>query len=345
VIGREKPQKQLFALTSLESRIPEDHPLRTIRLLCDECMAPLMSAWESQYSSVGQPGVPPGVLLRSVLLQALYSIRSHRALCEQIEMNLLFRWFVGLDWDDAVFDHSVLTKNRDRLFANGATQAFLGEVVRAAESRNLLTSDRMVVDGTMIKAYASMKSFKAKDGSEDDKTNFKGTKRSNKTHSSKTDKDARLYRKGKGQESMMCHMGHILVDGSSGIIRTFRVTHATGTAEVDAALDMLDEHKKRGFCAVADRGYDCERFVSGVRNLGFKAHVRSKSKGSALDGRTTKRQSYETSMKSRHIVERAFGWIKGPGRMRQTVFRGTDKVAIQFGIYAIAHNLRRMACA
>jgi len=310
--------------------------------MCDECMAPLMSAWESQYSSVGQPGIPPAILLRAVLLQALYSIKSHRALCEQIEMNLLFRWFVGLDWDDTVFDHSVLTTNRDRLFANGATQAFLGEVVRLAESKNLLSSDRMVVDGTMIKAYASFKSFKADDGSEDDKPNFKGTKRNNKTHSSRTDKDAKLYRKGKGQESMLCHMGHILVDGASGVIRTFRVTQATGTAEVDAALEMLEEQKKPGHCAVGDRGYDCKRFVDGVRKLGLKAHVRSKSKGSAIDGRTKSRPSYETSMKCRYIVERAFGWIKGPGRMRQTVFRGTEKVAIQFGIYAIAHNLRRM---
>ena len=345
MVGREKPQKQLFGLTSLESMVPPDHPLRTIRSICDECMKPLMSAWESQYSSVGQPGVPPAILLRSVLLQALYSIRSHRALCEQIQMNLLFRWFVGLDWDDAVFDHSVLTKNRDRLFASGATQALLGEVVRAAESKNLLASDRMVVDGTMIKAYASFKSFKADDGSEDDKPNFKGTKRSNKTHSSRTDKDAKLYRKGKGQESMLCHMGHILVDGVSGIIRTFRVTRATGTAEVDAALEMLEEHRKRGQFAVADRGYDCQRFVSGVRALGLKAHVRSKSKGSALDGRTKSRASYETSMKCRHVVERPFGWIKGPGRMRQTVFRGTENVEIQFGIYAIAHNLRRMVGA
>ena len=296
-------------MTPVESMIPEDHPLRKIRCMCDECMAPLMSAWESQYSSVGQPGIPPAILLRSVLLQALYSIKSHRALCEQIEMNLLFRWFVGLDWDDKVFDHSVLTTNRDRLFANGATQAFLGEVVRAAESRNLLSSDRMVVDGTMIKAYASFKSFKANDGSEDDKPNFKGTKRSNKTHSSRTDKDARLYRKGKGQESMLCHMGHILVDGVSGIIRSFRVTLASGTAEVDAALDMLGEHGKRGHCAVADRGYDCERFVSGVRKLGLKAHVRSKSKGSAIDGRTIRNQ-YEVPTRRRTAV-----WLdQGPGK-------------------------------
>jgi transposase len=345
VIGREKSQPQLFSMTSLESKIPKDHPLRKIRALCDECMAPLMSAWESLYSPVGQPGIPPQILLRAILLEPLYSIKSQRALCEQIEMNLLFRWFVGLDWDDSVFDHSVLSTCRDRLFAHGATHAFLGEVVRAAESRRLLSSDRMVVDGTLIKAYASMKSFKADDGSEDDKPSFKGTKRSNKTHSSRTDKDARLYRKGKGQESMLCHMGHILVDGASGIIRTFRVTHATGTAEVDAALEMLEEQGVRGHCAVADRGYDCERFVAGTRELGLKAHVRSKSKGSAIDGRTKSRTSYQVSMKSRHIVERAFGWIKAPGRMRQTVFRGTANVEIQFGIYAIAHNLRRMISA
>ena len=167
----------------------------------------------------------------------------------------------------------------------------------------------MVVDGTMIKAYASFKSFKANDGSEDDKPNFKGTKRSNKTHSSRTDKDARLYRKGKGQESMLCHMGHILVDGVSGIIRSFRVTLASGTAEVDAALDMLGEHGKRGHCAVADRGYDCERFVSGVRKLGLKAHVRSKSKGSAIDGRTIRNQ-YEVPTRRRTAV-----WLdQGPGK-------------------------------
>lgn len=232
--GRESVQSQLFGTTPLETLIPEDHPLRKIRAICDEAMRPLNSAWESQYSSVGQPGVAPQILLRALLLQALYSIKSERALCEQIAMNVGFRWFVGLDWDDKVFDHSVLSRNRLRLLGDGAAQAFLGEVVRIAKSRHLLQSDRLVVDGTLIKAWASMKSFKSDDGSDDDKPNFKGTKRSNQTHSSRTDKDARLFRKGPGQESMLCHMGHVLVDGISGIVRACKGTLATGRAEVEA---------------------------------------------------------------------------------------------------------------
>lgn len=343
--GRESSQSQLFGTAPIESLIPQDHPLKKIRALCDEAMNPLDSAWETQYSDVGKPGIPPQVLLRALLLQALYSIKSERALCEQIEFNVLFRWFVGLDWDDQVFDHSTLSKNRGRLLADGAAQAFLGQVVRLAKSRHLLSSDRLVVDGTLVKAWASMKSFKAKDGSEDDKTNFKGTKRSNETHQSKTDPDARLFRKGKGQESMLCHMGHIVVDGVSGIIRACRVTHATGKAEVEAALAMLEEHAEPGSTAVADRFYDQGPFVKGCRRLGVRAHPRQKSRGSRLDGRTTKRPSYEVSMKTRYIVERAFGWVKGSGRMRQTVFRGTEKVESQFHIYCIAHNLRRMATA
>jgi hypothetical protein len=248
---------------------------------------------------------------------------------------------VGLDWDDRVWTHSVFSKNRERLFGEGASEALLGEVVRIAESKGLLSSDRLVVDGTLIKAWASMKSFKADDGSEDHLINFKGTKRSNKTHSSRTDKDARLFRKSKGQESMLCHMGHILVDGASGLIRACRVTHATGTAEVESTVEMLSEHP--GFTAVADRNYDQDKFVTGCSRIGVRAHPRQKSRHSRLDGRTTKRASYEMSMKCRHIVERAFGWIKGPGRMRQTVFRGTEKVEMQFTMYAVAHNLRRMA--
>lgn len=341
--GRESTQNQLFGTQPINEVVPEDHPLRKIRTICDEAMKPLNVLWANRYSAKGQPSVPPEVLLRALLLQALYSIRSERALCEQIEFNVLFRWFVGLDWDDYVFDHSTLSKNRSRLLADGLAQEFLGQVVRAAKARHLLQSDRLVVDGSLIKAWASMKSFKAIDGSEDDKPNFKGTKRSNKTHKSKTDPDARLFRKSKGQESMLCHMGHSLVDGLSGIIRACKASLATGTAEVEAALSMLASHGRRRSTAVADRYYDQTAFVEGVRELGMRAHVRQKKKGSRLDKRTTSRSSYETSMKSRYIVERPFGWIKGPGRMRQTVFRGTEKVDIQLHVYSIAHNLRRMA--
>lgn len=281
MVGRETGQAQLFASVLLESKIPVDHPLRKLRLLVDECLKPWVSAWESRYSDVGQPGIPPAQLIRAQLLMAFYSIKSERSLCEHIE--------------------------------------------------------------TLIKAWASMKSFKADDASEDDKPNFKGTKRSNKTHSSRTDADARLFRKGNGQESMLCHMGHILVDSVTGLIRACRVTHATGVAEVEAALSMATEHLNPNQILVGDRLYDQQKFMDGARDLGVRAHPRAKSKGSRLTGQTTKSESYEASMKTRYIVERSFGWIKGVGRMRQTMLRGTEKVGWQFTLTASAMNLVRIA--
>ena len=340
--GCEDFQIDLFCYQSLENMIPSDHPLRKIRELCDQALKPILPVLESRYSDVGKPGVPPAVLLRALLLQALYSVRSERALSEQIKFNYLFRWFVGLSLDEEVFAHSVFSHNRERLMGGGLAESFFGEVVRLAESRHLLCSDRLVVDGTLIKAWASMKSFKANDGSEDDKPNFKGTKRSNETHSSRTDKDARLYRKGAGQESMLCHMGHLLVDGVTGIAKACRLTRASGTAEVEEALAMATTKMRRGQTVVGDRLYDQERFVRGVRDLGIRAHPRAKKKHSRLDGRTTRRPSYEASMKTRYIVERGFGWIKAPGRMRQTMFRGTVKVGWQFALYLTAMNLIRI---
>jgi transposase len=344
--GHEKVQKALFGTMPLEDLLPSDHPLRKIRSDFDLAYSRLASAFETSYGSTGNVSVPSAVLLRAWLLMALYSIRSERALCEQIAMNAGFRWFVGLDWDDKVFDHSTLSKNRERLFGSGAAEALLGEVVRIAESRRLLSSDRLVVDGTQIRAWASMKSFKAKDGSDDDKPNFKGTKRSNKTHESRTDPDAKLLRKGKGQESMLCHLGHVLVDSVSGLVRSCKVTKACGlggNAEVIAAVEMASEHMKRGQTLVADRGYDNQDFVSELRSLGIKAHPRAKKKNSALDGRTTNRPSYEASMKRRYIPEPVFGWIKNRGRMRQTMLIGTQKVDWQFHLYCMAYNLRRLA--
>lgn len=343
--GREKDQRALFGTTPIDELLALDHPLRKIRKDFDEAYSRLAWAFETSYGTTGNPSVPTPVLLRAWLLMALYSIRSERALCEQIKMNAGFRWFVGLDWDDNVFDHSTLSRNRERLFGAGAAEALFGEVVRIAESRKLLKSDRLVVDGTQIKAWASMKSFKATDGSEDDKPNFKGSKRSNKTHSSKTDPDAKLLRKGKGQESMLCHLGHILVDSVTGLVKACRVTKACGlggNVEVLAALEMAEEHMTKGQTLVADRGYDDERFVRGLRELGIHAHPRAKKKHSALDGRTTKKQSYETSLKRRYIPEPVFGWVKNRGRMRQTMLRGTEKVSWQFHLYCMAYNLRRM---
>lgn len=290
--GREKDQRALFGTTPIDELLAADHPLRRIRADFDEAYSRLASAFESNYGRVGNPSVPTPVLLRAWLLMALYSIRSERALCEQIAMNAGFRWFVGLDWDDKVFDHSTLSRNRERLFGSGAAEALFGEVVRIAESRRLLASDRLVVDGTQIKAWASMKSFKARDGSDDDKPNFKGTKRSNKTHASKTDPAAKLLRKGKGQESMLCHLGHVLVDSVSGLVKACRVTKACdmgGNAEVIAALEMAKAHMKKGQILVGDRGYDEDRFVCGLRKLCIQAHPRAKKVHSALDGRTTKK--------------------------------------------------------
>jgi transposase len=344
--GREKLQKSMFGTGPLEAKLAGDHPLRKIRADFDAAYSRLCDAFETNYGTTGNVSVPTPVLLRAWLLMALYSIRSERALCEQIDMNAGFRWFVGLDWDDAVFDHSTLSKNRERLFGSGAAEALFGEVVRIAESRRLLSSDRMVVDGTQIKAWASMKSFKAKDGSEDDKPNFKGVKRSNKTHQSKTDPEARLLRKGGGKESMLCHLGHALVDSVSGLVRACRITQACdlgGNPEVIAALEMAEGHMSRGQTLVADRGYDEARFVQGLREMGIRAHPRAKKKHSALDGRTTKRPSYEESLKRRYIPEPVFGWIKNRGRMGQTMLRGTEKVEWQFQLYCIAYNLRRMA--
>jgi transposase len=346
--GREKAQKALFGTVPLEAMMPDDHPLRKIRSDFDAAYSRLASAFETNYGSTGNVSVPTPVLLRAWLLMALYSIRSERALCEQITMNAGFRWFVGLDWDDVVFDHSTLSRNRERLFGSGAAEALFGEVVRIAEGRRLLSSDRLVVDGTMIKAWASMKSFKSKDGSDDDRPNFKGTKRSNKTHASKTDPDARLIRKGLGQESMLCHLGHALVDSASGLVRACRVTKACGIGgnpEVLAALEMSGEHMHPGQTLIADRGYDEMGFVKTLREQGMRAHPRAKKLHSALDGRTTKRPSYEASMKRRYIPEPVFGWIKNRGRMRQTMLRGTEKVSWQFHLYCLAYNLRRMAGA
>lgn len=335
----------MFGTTPLEEVLAIDHPLRKIRSDFDEAYAALASAFDQSYGAVGNVSYPPAMLLRAWLLKALFSIKSERALCEQIAMNAGFRWFVGLDWDDRVFDHSTLSFNRERLFGSGAAEALLGEVVCIAEKRKLLSSDRLVVDGTLVKAWASHKSFEPKDGPGKG-GDFRGTQRSNQTHASKTDPDARLMRKGKGQESMLCHLGHVLVDTAHGLVKACQVSRACGLGgnpEVIAALELAKEHMTPGQTLVADRGYDESRFVSGLRQMGIRAHPRAKSLQSQLDGRTTKRDSYQASMKQRYRPEPVFSWVKSPGRMRQTHLRGTPKVNWEFHLYCLAFNLRRMA--
>lgn len=343
--GREKLQRSMFGTGPMDEKVPFDHPLRKIRADFDVAYSRLASAFASSYAQVGNVSYPPAVLLRAHLLRALYSIRSERALCEQIDMNAGFRWFVGLDWDDRIFDHSTLSFNRERLFGSGAAEALLGEVVRLAQSRKLLASDRLVVDGTLIKAWASHKSFQPKEGPKDG-GNFHGKKRSNETHTSSSDPDAKLIRKGYGKESMLCHLGNILVNTAHGLVEACKVTPACGLGgnpEVLAALAMADEHMKVGQTLVADRGYDDRRFVSGLRARGITAHPRAKKVHSALDGHTTNRPSYAANLKKRYLPEPVFAWLKGPGRMAQTKLRGTKKVDWEFHLFCLAFNLRRMA--
>jgi transposase len=345
--GRESGQKALFGSVPLDSLLPSDHPLCKIRSDFDACFAILASAFQTSYGEVGNVSYPPAVLLRAWILKALFSIKSERALCEQIQFNAMFRWFVGLDWDDKVFDHSTLSRNRERLLNTDAAEALLGEVVRLAKSRRLLDSDRLVVDGTLIQAWASHKSFRPKD-EDDDSTpgDFRGRKRSNKTHQSTTDPDAKLFRKGEGQASMLCHLGSVIIDSVSGLVRACKVSRVCGlgaNAEVLSALAMAKEHLEPSTTLVADRGYDDSNFVRGCRLMGIHAHPRAKSRYSNLDGRTTSRASYKASMKSRYKVEAVFSWLKSPGRMRQTMLRGTEKVNSELHLYCIALNLRKMA--
>ena len=351
MLGKEKDQFALFGTMPLESVLPQGHPLRTIRVLFDEVWCQVSPSFDTAYGTGGKVGIAPAILIRAWLLKALYSIKSERALCETISMHLGFRWFIGLDWDDKVFDHSTLSFNRERLFGNGAAEAVLGEVVRLIQSKNLIQSDRLVVDGTLIKAWASHKSFRPKDEEEPPKGGtgkFKGMKRSNETHESKTDKDAKLFRKGDGMEAIICHLGTVLVDSETGFVTAAKVTAPCGqgeNAEVKAALELADEHVAEGKTLVADRGYDCQRFTKGLRKMGVKPHARAKSRGSSLDGRTTSRESYKASMKVRYVVEGFFGWLKSNGRMRQTMLRGTEKVGWEFLLYCTAFNLRKLAIA
>jgi transposase len=343
--GREKVQTSLFGTTPIDQVLPGDHPLRKVRALFDEAWKNLESAFDTAYGQVGNVSVPPAVLLRAHLLRALYSIKSERALCEQITMNAGFRWFVGLDWDDKVFDHSTLSFNRERLLGSGAAEALLGEVCRLAQKRHLLQSDRLVVDGTLVKAWASHKSFQPKDGPPEG-GDFRGKKRSNATHQSTSDPDARLLRKGKGQESMLCHLASVLVDSASGLVRGALLTPPCGlgqSAEVDGALELAEEHMEPGQILVGDRGYDCAGFVKGLRARGIRAHPRAKTKKSRLDKRTTGRESYRKSMSRRFVVEQVFAWLKAPGRMRQTMLRGTQKVGWELHLFCMAFNLTRMA--
>jgi transposase len=344
--GDERVQDGLYSYVSLEQRVPEDHPLREIRKLTDEVLGSLSVEIDALYSDQGRPSIAPEYVLRALLLQVFFSVRSERQLVEQIDYNLLFRWFVGLGMDDTMWNHAVFSKNRGRLLTSEVVQRFFAEINQRA--KRFMSDDHFTVDGTLIQAWASQKSFRAKDGSDDgDGTNFHGQKRSNETHESTTDPDARLYKKSYGKESHLSYLGHALVENRNGLIAAAMATTADGYAEREAALTMLEQQRKgrkRRITLGADKAYDSKDFVEAARKLNVTLHVtkNDQKRRSNLDRRTTRHAGYAVSLSRRWLVEKCFGWLKQTGPLRQVKLRGLHKVDWLFVFSCAAHNLCRL---
>lgn len=349
--GKETTQQSFFSYIMPENRVPQDHPLRPIKQMVNKALTELSMHFTRVYSSMGRPSIPPEMLLRATLLQILYSIRSERLLMEQLDYNILFRWFVGLSMDDQVWDHSVFSKNRERLLNTDVAAAFFVSVRQQAEAARLLSDEHFTVDGTLIEAWASLKSFRPKDDGDlpkaqnnrNQEVNFHGQQRTNETHESTTDSDARLYRKGRGKEARLSYMGHVLMENRNGLVVDGNVTKASGTAEPEAALAMLDslpgEHRIR---VGADKFYDQQAFVQGARGCKATPHVAARDRGSAIDGRTTRHTGYAISQRIRKRVEEIFGWLKTIGTLSKVKLRGQPKVASLFTFALAAYNLIRM---
>lgn len=352
--GIDTQQSAMFSYISAEKRVPNDHPLRAIREIVDEALRGMSKKFSRMYSKVGRPSIAPEKLLRALLLQILYTVRSERQLMEQLNYNLLFRWFVGLNMDDDVWHPTVYSKNRDRLVEGGVASRFLAEVVAQAREAGLLSEEHFTVDGTFIEAWASQKSFKKKEGGgeggpSDEGGNptvdFHGEKRSNETHQSTTDPEARLYRKGKGKEAKLGYLGHVLMDNRHGLPVTGKVTQATGKAEREAGVEMVDEIPGENRITVgADKAYDTEGFVEDMREMNATPHVAQNDKGrrSAIDGRTTRHAGYKVSQIKRKQIEQIFGWAKTIGLMRKARHRGTELVDWVFEFTLAGYLLVRM---
>lgn len=352
--GSDERTGALFSYVDLESRVRKDHPLRTIRRLVNEALSALEGEFAALYSGLGRPSIAPEKLLRAMLLQAFYSIRSERQLMERLEFDLLFRWFVGLGIDDAVWDHSSFSKNRDRLLEGDIAAKFLAAVLAQPRVKKLLSTEHFSVDGTLIEAWASMKSVKPRDGSDEppkgggrnQEADFHGRKRSNATHGSTTDPDARLYRKGQGKEAKLCFMGHGLMENRHGLLVDACLTFADGHAERVAALHMIEPYadRPRAITLGADKGYDAEDFVNELRSMMVTPHVTQNTSGrsSAIDGRTTRHGGYAVSLRIRKRIEETFGWIKTVAGQRKTRFRGLERVGWAFTFAAAAYNLVRL---
>jgi transposase len=354
--GLQDKQTSMWAFVSIEERIPIEHPLRRIKKLADQQLVKLSGVFNQMYSQVGRPSIAPERVLKSLLLMALYSVRSERQLCEQLGYNLLFRWFLDMELEEESFDATVFSKNRDRLLEHEVGRLFFDAVVKQAREGGLMSDDHFTVDGTLIEAWASLKSFRPKgedrsgDGDQGDAGNrwvdFHGEKRSNETHESKTDPDSLLLRKGPGKEAKLCYGAHALMENRNGLLIDLMVSQATGTCEREAAKDMIKRQRRKGVKVKslgADKGYDTEDFVGFLRGRKIVPHVSAKKSGSAIDSRTTRHQSYSVSQRIRKRVEEIFGWVKTVGGFRKTRFRGTERTQLAAWWVGAAYNLVRMA--
>jgi transposase len=351
--GSDAVAGSLFSYVDLEKRVRADHPLREIRGIVNAALTELSGAFDALYSPFGRESIPPERLLRALLLQAFYSIRSERQLVERIEFDLLFRWFVGLGVDDPVWDATSFTKNRDRLLAGDVAVKFLAAVLARPKVKALLSTEHFSVDGTLLEAWASTKSFRPKDGSgpppdagRNGEQNFHGQKRSNDTHASTTDPDARLYRKGRGKEAKLSFMGHALMENRNGLIVGAVATRASGHAERLAALHLVDPHADRPQKVTlgGDKGFDTQDFVAELREINVTPHVAQNTNGrrSAIDGRTTRHPGYAGSLRIRKRIEEAFGWAKTVAGLRKARHRGLPKIDWQFTFAMAAYNLIRL---
>ena len=343
--GPDQKQDDMFSYVSPDKLVPADHPLRKIRPLVDQILKEMSPQFGKLYSEVGRPSIAPERLLRALLLQIFYSVRSERLLMEQLDYNLLFRWFVGMNMDEEVWVPTVFTKNRDRLLKHAIAAGFFARVKKLAEP--YLSDEHFTVDGTLIEAWASQKSFQRKDGGPEDGENFHGQKRSNQTHESKTDPDTKLYRKSSGSEARLSYLGHTLVENRSGLIVGTYLTEADGYAERDAALLMAYEKRKQTRKSItlgADKAYDTQDFVKALREMNITPHVaqNTRNRSSAIDERTTRHTSYQISQAKRYWVEKPFGWMKTVGPLRKVKLRGRDKLWWLFTFTAAAFNLWRI---
>jgi transposase len=348
--GDDRQQEAMFSYISPEARVPQDHPLRAIRALVDDVFGELSPRFETLYSRMGRPSIPPEKLLRAQLLQVLYTVRSERQLMEQLDYNLLFRWFVGLNMDDAVWDPTVFTKNRQRLLDGAIAAAFLERVVEQARRRGLLSGEHFTVDGTLLEAWAGLKTFRRKgdtappsDDPGNPTVNFHGEKRSNDTHASTTDPEALLARKGDKREAKLSYAGHAIIDNRHGLVVNAEATQATGTAEREAGIAMASALPE-GVTLGADKGYDTRAFVEALRSLGVTPHVaqNTSNRSSAIDGRTTRHAGYLVSQQKRKLIEDVFGWLKTVGLMRKLRHRGTRRVDWLFTFAIAVYNLVRI---